>query len=126
MAFTDNIEVRSPYELLLVGMSNYLSRRLDIDEDTRDFQYIDEKKIEAFKYAEVIAELAYKGFIRYEFSKHFKVKGTTRFRALDEKYEDKLGFFYNKDKDGFLLLRKTYVKMKFLQCYECLQGTTFR
>lgn len=103
MAFTDNIEVRSPYELLLVGMSNYLSRRLDIDEDTRDFQYLDEKKIEAFKYAEVIAELAYKGFIQYEFSKHFKVKGTTRFRALDEKYEDKLGFFYNKDKDGFFV-----------------------
>lgn len=101
MAFTDNIEVRSPYELLLVGMSNYLSRRLDIDEDTRDFQYLDEKKIEAFKYAEVIAELAYKGYIRYEFSKHFKVKGTTRFRALDEKYEDSLGRFYNKDKKGF-------------------------
>ena len=102
MAYTSNIKVNSPYELLLVGVSNYISKRLELPQDERDFQYLDEKQIEAFKYQEVIYELAYYGFIKYQFSKDFKLKNSTVIRALKEmKGEKILENFYVKAKGGF-------------------------
>ena len=84
MSYTSSIKVNSPYELLLVGVSNYISKRLELPQDDRDFQYLDEKQIEAFKYQEVIYELAYYGFIKYQFSKDFKLRNSTVIRALKE------------------------------------------
>lgn len=104
MSYTSSIKVNSPYELLLVGVSNYISKRLELPQDERDFQYLDEKQIEAFKYQEVIYELAYYGFIKYQFSKDFKLKSSTVIRALKEmKGEKILENFYVKAKGGFYI-----------------------
>ena len=53
MSFTSKIEVQNPYDVLFIGLSNYIAKRLGVPLDDRDFQYIDEKEIEAFKYQEV-------------------------------------------------------------------------
>jgi len=104
MSYTSSIKVNSPYELLLVGVSNYISKRLELPQDDRDFQYLDEKQIEAFKYQEVIYELAYYGFIKYQFSKDFKLRNSTVIRALKEmKGEKILENFYVKAKGGFYI-----------------------
>ena len=103
MGFTKEIAINSPYEILLIGVANYMAERLGVDADLRSCQHIDEKKIEAFKYQEVIYELAYKGYINYEFSKHFKVKRSVKITALEEKFESTLARYYNKAKEGFFI-----------------------
>jgi hypothetical protein len=104
MSFTSKIEVQNPYDLLFVGLSNYIAKRLDVPIDDRDFQYIEEKEIEAFKYQEVICELAALGFIKYEFSDSFVLKGSTAIRVLKEiECEKFLMRFYNKEDECFYI-----------------------
>lgn len=103
MAFTKDLEVNSPYELLFVGISNYLSRRLGLEEDVRDFQYLDEKKIENFKYQEVVCELAHLGYLNYKFSENFKLRRSDRIKVLDIEFENILLNYFDMEKRDFFI-----------------------